>query len=141
VKPPRSYVPIFIIDENMGSSIVDLIVGIGGRATLLTNHVARGTEDVTFIPELGKWGDSFLTRDVSMRSNKAERSALLLCDVHVFLIGGGGLGLDDLQALIRDNHPAMERYVNKYARPFLAKVTNSGITVATKSGRRGGVKK
>ena len=125
----------------MGSSVVDAIVEAGGLATLLTDHVPRGTEDVDFIPQLCDWGEAFITRDLAMRTNQSEWQALEVSKVHVFLFRAGGAKLDELQQLIKDRHSSMRNYVHKYGLPFVARVTNVGVAVLTKTGRRGGMRR
>ena len=141
MKRPKPLEPRFIVDECMGSSVVDAIVEAGGRAVLLTDHVKPGTEDVDFIPRLCDWGEAFVTRDLAMRTNEGEKQALGQCKIHVFIFRAGGAKLDELQQLVKDRHPSMRNYVHKYGIPFLARVTNTGIDVLTKTGRRGGMKK
>lgn len=125
----------------MGSCGVDAIRGAGGHAVELLGYFAQGTPDVDFLPELHNHCHAFVTRDVAMRSNEQERLALQICRVHVFIVRGGGLKLDDLKALVRGSFAKMRRYVNNHATPFLARVTKSDVVVVSTGGRRGGIKR
>jgi hypothetical protein len=137
-KPPE---PIFVVDENMASSGVEAIQEAGGVAVSLTDYFERGTPDVEFLPKLGNYGQAFVTRDIAMRTNEDERKALALCTVHVFIVKGGGLKLDDLKALVKVRFPKMRRHVLSHGTPFLARVTASDVAVVDSPGRRGGIKR
>lgn len=141
MKRPKPPEPIFVVDENMASSGVEAIQEAGGTAVSLTDYFERGTQDVEFLPELGKYGQAFVTRDVAMRTNEQERRALAICPVHVFIVRGGGLKLEELKALLKLRFPKMRRHVLSHGTPFLARVTPSDVDIVDSPGRRGGIKR
>jgi hypothetical protein len=136
--PPE---PIFIVDENMGSSIVDAIQEAGGQACALIDHFERGTPDVDFLPKLKGIGHALITRDVAMRSNEEERRALELCGVHIFFVRAQGLRVDALRELVIERFPKMRRYVLNHGAPFQARVTQADVEVISSAGRKGGIKR
>lgn len=102
---------------------------------LVSDVFGQGTPDVDWIPRAREFGCAIVTRDIATRSNPAEREALMQCDCHVFIVRGGGLKLNELQALMKQHHTVMVRYVLKYATPFIAHVTSKSINVHEESGR------
>lgn len=137
---PREDDVVFVVDECAGPHVRDGILDAGCRAILLTEKVPAGTEDVAWIPRAHEWGHAIITRDIAMRGNLLERAALANCGIHVFILRGGGLKLDELRAITRRHALAMRRYVVRNGTPFLAHVTTKLIDVKTPIVRRGGLK-
>ncbi len=133
--------PVFVVDEDAGPSVAEGIRDAGGLATLLTDHVGRGTPDVDWLPRVAEWGSAIVTRDVAMRRNPEEALALERSGVHVFILRAKGFRADELRDLIRRSYPAMARYVRKQRTPFLARITASRIEVLTDRGRTSAEKK
>jgi hypothetical protein len=131
----------FLIDECVGTSVADGLQACGSKIVMLVKKVERGTLDVAWVPRVRDWGcHAIITHDVAMRSRPAEAEALRESGVHVFVLRAHGAKLIDLRAIVETHHATMIRYVAKYAPPFLAHVTRSGIEM--KSGeRRSGVRR
>ncbi|HSK02639.1 MAG TPA: hypothetical protein VK932_15415 [Kofleriaceae bacterium] len=132
---------VFVIDEDAGPHVRDGICDAGGQAILLIDQIGRSVPDVDWIPRVREWGQALVTRDVSMRSVRAERDALAKSGVHVFILRCSGMKIDELRATIARHFPKMLRCVRNQATPFLAHITAAGVEVRQTGGRPGGRRK
>ena len=126
--PPRDVASIvFVVDEDAGPHVANGVREAGGRATLLVELIGQGVHDVDWIPRVKDWGSALITRDIAMRSVRAEREALARSGVHVLILRCGGMTIDELRETIVRHFPRMLRHVRNEATPFLAHITREGI--------------
>lgn len=140
--PPRDISDIvFVVDEDAGPHVAQGIRDAGGKASLLIELIGRGVQDVDWIPRVNEWGHALVTRDVAMRSVRAERDALAKCGVHVFILRGQGMKFEALRATMKCHFPTMLRFVRNHATPFVAHITGNGVDVRVTGGRPGARRK
>lgn len=110
-KPPPSYSTIFV-DENVGTEIVpEALRAAGHSVELLGDHLERGVDDVDVLALCGQRGWIFLSKDLNISRNPAERSALLAANIHaVFFSKREANGPEMVAALV----PAFKRLLKRF---------------------------
>jgi uncharacterized protein with PIN domain len=96
----------------VGTKIVPAALRAAGYSVeVLEDHLARSTEDVDALAFCGQRGWIFLTKDLSISRNPAERAALLAAGVHaVFFSKRGATGTEMVNALV----PAFKRLMRRF---------------------------
>ena len=101
------------------------VVHVQGAATFGT-----GTQDVDWLPEVGKRGWILITKDKNIRKREIELRALQQSGVRAFVLTAHGIKGDEQARVIREALPAMLRLLRRRAAHFVARVTaNSNVEI------------
>jgi predicted nuclease of predicted toxin-antitoxin system len=91
----------FFIDRCLGNKlIVDTLRSAGINVEIHDDHFNKNTQDVDWIPEIGKRGWIILTKDARIGKNKLERLAVANAEVRMFVLISQNLSGSDMA--IRD---------------------------------------
>ncbi|MDB5073476.1 MAG: hypothetical protein JWM87_4587 [Candidatus Eremiobacteraeota bacterium] len=126
-KSQPSHLTIFV-DECVGSEIVPEALRKAGHAVEIhADHLAQGVDDVDVLAFCGHHGWIFLSKDVNISRNPAERAALVGAKIHaVFYSKRQATGSEMAAALV----PAMNRLMRRFVqsnKPVHVVVRPSGI--------------
>jgi len=113
----------FFIDRCLGNKlIVETLRSAGVNVEIHDDHFGKNTQDVDWIPEIGKRGWVILTKDARIGKNKIERLAVADAGVIMFVLVSQNLSGADMANIFLKAIPEMEKFILKYIAPFIAKV-------------------
>lgn len=67
-----------------------------------------------------------LTKDQKIRFRTLERTALMNAGVGAFILTAGGLQGEEMARIFVQALPTIRKFLAKYPRPFIARITVSG---------------
>jgi PIN like domain len=113
----------FFIDRCLGNKlIVETLRAAGVSVEIHDDHFGKNTQDVDWIPEIGKRGWIILTKDARIGKNKIERLAVTDAGVRMFVLVSQNLSGADMASIFLEAIPEMEKFILKNIAPFIAKV-------------------
>jgi PIN like domain len=113
----------FFIDRCLGNKlIVETLRSAGVNVEIHDEHFSKNTQDVDWIPEIGKRGWVILTKDARIGKNKIERLAVADAGVRMFVLVSQNLSGADMANIFLKAIPEMEKFILKNITPFIAKV-------------------
>jgi predicted nuclease of predicted toxin-antitoxin system len=113
----------FFIDRCLGNRlIVETLRLAGVNVEIHDDHFGKNTQDVDWIPEIGKRGWVILTKDARIGKNKIERLAVADAEVRMFVLVSQNLSGADMANIFLQAIPEMEKFTLKNIAPFIAKV-------------------
>jgi predicted nuclease of predicted toxin-antitoxin system len=113
----------FFIDRCLGNKlIVETLRAAGVSVEIHDDHFGKNTQDVDWIPEIGKRGWVILTKDARIGKNQMERLAVADAEVRMFVLVSQNLSGTDMADVFVKAIPAMEKFILKNIAPFIAKV-------------------
>jgi len=118
---------VFYIDECLGKGVGIALQSAGAEVRFCGGDIARGALDPDWLPTLGEKGWICLTKDKRIRLHAAERSALLKAGVKAFVLTSGNLTGVEMADIFVKNLRRMENMARRIRRPFIAKVTRTGV--------------
>lgn len=113
--------PTYFTDRNLGKQFPALLREAGLDVIVHDDHFPERTLDDVWLPEVGRNGWVVLTRDKQIRWKANERDAVMEHGVALFALSGSGR-TPELADLVVTNIAAVERFLARHARPFLAKI-------------------
>ena len=117
---------MFFFDANLSATLVKGMRGFGEECCHLSDHFEKGALDTEWPPEIGTRGWLLVTRDLAIRRNPAELSALTRYGVGAFFIGGKKQTRCDLVEQVVRNWRTMKQLAHDTARPFAFRVPPKG---------------
>jgi hypothetical protein len=101
------------VDENVGSEIVPAALRAAGFSVEIhSDHLEQGVDDVDVLALCGARGWIFLSKDLNISRNPAERAALLGANIHaVFFSKREATAPEMVTALV----PALKRLMRRFA--------------------------
>lgn len=124
---PESDELIFLLDSSLGSSKVLKALHIEGESVLLVDDLyPPSTPDEEWLTDAGNKGWVVLSKDKFIRKRVTERQALLDHNVAAFIFASGNVTGDEMAETLILALPRMKAFLQKHARPFIAKVVRSG---------------
>jgi len=125
-KPPETLT--FFLDRALGKRrIADGLRALGLAVEVHEDHYPSDATDVEWLSDIGKKGWVVLTKDSQIRYRAPERQALLNAGVAAFVLTSGNLTGDEMKQVFITAMPRIMKLLNRQQRPFIAKVTRSGI--------------
>ncbi len=113
----------FFIDRCLGNKlIVETLRTAGVNVEIHDDHFGKNTQDVDWIPEIGKRGWIILTKDARIGKNQMERLAIADAGVRMFVLVSQNLSGADMANIFLKAIPEMEKFSLKNIAPFIAKV-------------------
>lgn len=124
----------FFIDRCLGNRlIVETLRATGVNVEIHDDHFGKNTQDVDWIPEIGRRGWIILTKDARIGKNQMERLAVADAKVRMFVLVSQNLSGADMANIFVTAIPAMEKFIVQNLAPFIAKVDRNGKAKAWKS--------
>lgn len=124
----------FFIDRFLGNKlIVETLRAAGVSVEIHDDHFGKNTQDVDWIPEIGRREWIILTKDARIGKNQMERLAVADARVRMFVLVSQNLSGTDMADIFVKAIPIMERFVTENPAPFIAKVDRNGKAKAWKS--------
>lgn len=108
-------------DRNLGKQFPTVLRDAGLHVLVHDDHFPQRTPDDVWLPEVGRAGWVVLTRDRQIRWKANERDAVMENGIALFALSGRG-PTPELADLVIRTAPAVERFLARHARPFLAKI-------------------
>lgn len=124
---------IFFIDRCLGNKlIVETLRAADVRVEIHDDHFSKNTQDVDWIPEIGRRGWIILTKDARIGKNQIERLAVANARVRMFVLVSQNLSGADMANIFVTAIPTMEKFITHNLAPFIAKVERDGKVKAWK---------
>jgi predicted nuclease of predicted toxin-antitoxin system len=124
---------IFFIDRCLGNKlIVETLRTAGVSVEIHDDHFGKNTQDVDWIPEIGRRGWIILTKDARIGKNQIERLAVADARVRMFVLVSQNLSGADMANIFVTAIPTMENFIAYNLAPFIAKVERDGKVKAWK---------
>jgi hypothetical protein len=120
---------IFFVDYCLGRQAGEALRAAGLRVEFHTDHFKQDEPDLGWLPEMGKRGWVVLTKDKEIRRKQVERDAVLESKVRMFALGSGNMTGQEIGEVFCRNRLKMARFIMRNNHPFIASVTQSGITL------------
>jgi hypothetical protein len=119
---------VIFLDENhcRNRHLIEAIESSGISCEKHLDHFLPGTEDTSWLPEIGRRGWCLLTTDARIRSNFLEREAVRLNNVRMFYFSRNQLAGREMGTALVKALPAMVHSVKNHPAPFTASITRSG---------------
>jgi predicted nuclease of predicted toxin-antitoxin system len=113
----------FFIDRCLGNKlIVETLRAAGVNVEIHDDHFGKNTQDVDWIPEVGRRGWIILTKDAKIGKNQIERLAVADAEVRMFVLVSQNLSGADMANIFLKAIPNMEKFILNHVAPFIAKV-------------------
>jgi len=121
---------IFYVDECLGRGVGEALREAGAEVRFYGEAVPRGVRDTDWLAIVGRKHWICLTKDKNIRRRLAERSALLAACVRAFVLTSGNITGQEMAQVFVKNLPRMTAFARRAKRPFIAKITRSGVIEA-----------
>jgi hypothetical protein len=95
------------------------------------SHFAQGTEDVVWLPVVGRNEWVLITKDQRIGKRPLEIKALINSGVRSFVLHAGNLRASEMGAIYTAAMPAMLKLIADQPPPFIAKIDDLGIVSLT----------
>jgi len=106
--------------------VAEALSRAGVKVRVHRDCFSPGTPDEIWLAQVGRNGWAVLTKDTRIRYRETEKSALLEAKVPAFVLTGKALDGEQMAAAFVAALPKIERYIEQFAPPFIARVTRSG---------------
>ena len=98
----------------------------GATLHIHDDHFPPDAKDQDWLAEVGQHGWIVLTKDHRIRYRQVERRALIKAGVAAFILTSGDLQGEEMAQIFVKALPRIERFLQKYAKPFIAKIAKDG---------------
>jgi hypothetical protein len=95
------------------------------------SHFPQGTEDIVWLPFVGRNQWVLITKDQRIRKHPFERQVLINSGVRNFVLHAGNLKAAEMAAIYTTAMPAMLTLIAEQAAPFIAKIEEQAIVSLT----------
>jgi predicted nuclease of predicted toxin-antitoxin system len=104
----------FFIDRCLGNKLVaETLRAANVMVEIHDNHFGKNTQDVDWIPEIGRRGWIILTKDARIGKNQIERLAVADARVRMFVLVSQNLSGADMARIFLKSIPEMEKFIRK----------------------------
>lgn len=118
---------VFFLDRNLSTKhVANALRNAGATVEVHNDHFLQDARDEIWPPEVGKRGETVLTKDDRIRYRPTELAAVVLAKVALFALASGNLNGEDMAQAFVAALPRMSRVLAKHPLPLIAKVTRSG---------------
>lgn len=124
----RSIPPLFLDEAVASKKLAAALRGMGFKVHLLTDHYAKGTDDPTWLREVGRRGWLVITRDREIRENEFELLAVQQAKVRLFVLRMKGCGVDAWAVALKKAQRRVVKILETTRAPFVVHITASGQT-------------
>lgn len=115
--------PVFFIDRSLGAHIFpDALTAAGVEVRKHDDFFPEDATDEEWIAQVAQRGWFALSNDRRIYRNPVQRQAVLRAGLGYFVLTGGSARADDLAQNFISSLPAIERFIDRTPRPFLASV-------------------
>ena len=115
--------PVFYTDRALGGKVFpDALEAAGIRVERHHDHFAQDASDEVWIAGAAARGWFALSNDKRILRNPVERDAVSRARLGYFVLRGANAKAADLAASFVAVYPAVERYITRTPRPFIASV-------------------
>jgi hypothetical protein len=136
-KPPPDPNVTFFVDESLGSrKVPDALRALGCKVEWHGDHFAAGTPDVEWLGEVSRRGWVILTKDRHIRTRQTELAQIIAAGGVAFVLATAGTTGDENAAAFVTAYRRMVNMVRSTPRPFLARVSASGVVTLVATARR-----
>ena len=104
----------------------DALRACGVNVEVKTDHFAPDTEDVNWLPVVGKKGWIILTKDKQLHHNYLELVRLLQSGTASFILTSGNLTGAEMANAYTRALPDIKKMLVKFSPPFVATVSKQG---------------
>jgi 5S rRNA maturation endonuclease (ribonuclease M5) len=123
----------FFIDRCLGNKLIaETLRAANVMVEIHDDHFSKNTQDVDWIPEIGRRGWIILTKDARIGKNQIERLAVADARVRMFVLVSQNLSGADMASIFIKSIPEMEKFICKNIAPFIAKVDRDSKVKAWK---------
>ena len=123
---------VIFLDENHCRN-QKLIAALEARSIACEKHLDHfpaGTEDVVWLPEIGRRSWCLLTSDARIRWNHLEKEAVRTNGVRMFYFTSNNLSGQEMSEALARALPAITSISQQQPAPFIASISKSGsVTV------------
>jgi len=111
----------------------------GFTVAIHRDHFPVDALDADFLPQVGRRGWVFLTKDKMIFHRQLELAALWKAKVRAFILRSGNLTAAEMADAFSKAIPAMDRLLQSRKGPFIARVTRTGAVelIEVEMNRRG----
>ena len=118
---------VFFLDRSLGKKVIAEALRRAGVAVQIhDDHFPPNARDEEWLPVVGQRGWVVLTKDKRIRYRTLERLALLQAGVRAFVLTAGSLQGAEMAKIFIKALPAIRRFIQTHAPPFIATVTRRG---------------
>ena len=91
------------------------------------SHFRQGTEDIIWLPFVGRHQWVLITKDQKIRKRPFERQVLINSGVRSFVLYGGNLKAAEMAAIYSAAMPAMLKLIADQAPPLIARIDDQAF--------------
>jgi hypothetical protein len=119
---------VFFLDRCLGRNVVaEALIAQGIRVERHDDHFPQDQTDAEWLPEVGRRGWIVLTRDKNFDKNQIELRALFNSGTASFVLTGKEMTGQQMADAYVAAMPTIVRFLEKFRRPFVARITRAGI--------------
>ena len=119
--------PVFFLDRSLGKTLIATALRQAGALVHIhEDHFPQNAKDEDWLAQVGNNGWVVLTKDRRIRYRELELTALLNAGVGAFILTAGNLKGEEMARIFVKALPAMNKFLTKHDRPFIANLTSSG---------------
>ncbi|SRR5258708_1524974 len=119
----------FFVDYCLGNQAGEALRAAGLSVEFHREHFREDEPDLGWLPVVGKKGWVVLTKDKAIRRKLWERDAVLAAGIRMFTLPSGNMTGQEMGAVLCASRLRMARFLRKNNHPFIATVSQSGITL------------
>lgn len=125
--------PVFFIDRSVGKNVVATALrAAGATVEVHDDHFKQDAVDEEWLPAVGRRGWAVITSDDRIRYRAVEREAAISAGVALFIFTGKRIRAAAIAEALVQALPAMLQLLENHPRPFVAKVSRTGIVALLK---------
>ena len=98
----------------------------GATLHIHDDHFPSDAKDEDWLAQAGQRGWIVLTKDHRIRYRHVERLALMKAGVAAFILTSGDLQGEEMAQIFVKALPHITRFLQKHAKPFIAKIAKDG---------------
>jgi hypothetical protein len=122
----------------LGRNVAQKLREAGAQAEKHDDHFAEDTPDVDWLAEVGVKEWVVLTKDKRIRHNPLEKKAVEVARLRVFTLSRGNMTGEQMAQVFVKHLATIERLARKWAPPFVAVVSDSGVRGLDTFSKQGG---
>ena len=124
---------VFFIDRSVGKKVIATALrAAGATVEVHDDHFNQDAFDEEWLPVVGRRGWAVITSDDRIRYRTVEREAATSAGVALFIFTGKRMRAAAIAAALVQALPGMLELLTNQPRPFVAKVSRTGIVALLK---------
>ena len=113
---------VFFTDRNLGKQFPNILLEAGISVERHIDHFPDNAKDEVWLTEIGRRNWYPITHDQRIRYKPNEKSAVIQAGVGLFIVVGRKATFSELAWNFIATLPKIERFIEKYLRPFIARI-------------------